>query len=298
MEFGPELAESQVVSWQRVLPLVLLHVACLFVFVVGVSWAAVTVCALAYFVRMFAITAFYHRYFSHRSFKTSRLVQFAGAFAGNSSLQRGPLWWAAHHRKHHKFADTERDNHSPSERGFWWSHILWFTTPKYYRTDLRQVRDLARYPELVFLDRFDLLAPLTLAVLSYLLGAFAPASWNTSGPQMLVWGFLVSTIVLFHGTFTINSFGHLFGRRRYDTPDQSKNNVFLALITLGEGWHNNHHHYPVSTRQGFFWWEIDLTYYVLRAMSLVGLVRDLRPVPVHVREGNRQPVRVEHRRSA
>ncbi|MBK8979103.1 MAG: acyl-CoA desaturase [Planctomycetes bacterium] len=277
-------------EWQRVAPLVVLHLACLLVLVVGWSPVAVLVAVALYVARMFAITGFYHRYFAHRTFRTSRPVAFLFAFLANSSAQRGPLWWAAHHRKHHKYSDQPRDAHSPHQRGFWWSHVLWFTTRRNYPTDLAQIPDFARHREILWLDRCDMAAPLVLALamfgLGELLAVHAP-SLGTDGWQMLVWGFLVSTVVLFHGTFTINSLGHLFGRRRYQTGDHSRNSFLLALLTLGEGWHNNHHFYPVSVRQGFFWWELDATYQVLRAMSWLGLVWDLRPVPDHVRNGER-----------
>jgi stearoyl-CoA desaturase (delta-9 desaturase) len=231
---------------------------------------------------MIALTGFYHRYFSHRTFKTSRPVQFAFALAGASAVQRGPLWWAAHHRLHHKHSDEEADVHSPVRHGFWKSHMGWLMTRKCFPTDLDQVRDLARYRELVFLDRFDTLVPLALAGALFgvgeLLQAYAPGL-GTDGWQMLVWGFFVSTTALFHAACTINSLSHQFGTRPYATGDSSRNNFLLALLTLGEGWHNNHHHYMHSTRQGFRWWQVDVTYYVLRVLSWFRIVWDLRPVP-------------------
>ncbi|MGA0060253.1 MAG: acyl-CoA desaturase [Planctomycetota bacterium] len=283
-------ASADRIDWPRIIPFVLLHLACLGALWTGVSTTAVVVAIALYALRMFAITAFYHRYFSHRAFSTSRAVQFVFGFIGNMSAQRGPLWWAAPPRKHHKHSDTERDAHSPTKGGFWWSHVFWFTTKRNFPTDLEQVRDFARFPELRFIDRYDILAPLTLIVLLFGMGE-AFAAWapglGTDGPQLVVWGFFISTTVLFHGTSTINSLGHLFGTRRYETTDTSRNNFWLALITLGEGWHNNHHFYPVSTRQGFFWWELDLSYCALRAMAACGLVWDLRPVPAHVLAGQR-----------
>jgi stearoyl-CoA desaturase (delta-9 desaturase) len=275
------------VDWLRVVPFALLHVSCLLVFVVGWSWTAVGVALTLYVFRMFAITGFYHRYFSHRSFKTSRFWQFLFAVAGNASVQRGPLWWAAHHRHHHRFADQQADIHSPSQHGFWWSHVGWITSRENFPTRKSYVKDWLKYPELVWINRFDTVIPFVMAATLYVLGDVLAATkphLNTGGPQMVVWGFLISTVFLFHGTFTINSLDHMIGTRRYDTPDTSRNNAFLALITLGEGWHNNHHHYAVSARQGFFWWEIDVTYYLLRAMAFLGIVWDLRPVPDHIRK--------------
>jgi stearoyl-CoA desaturase (delta-9 desaturase) len=272
------------VDWLRVLPFIGLHLGCLAVFWVGISPFAVIVASLLYAVRMFAITGFYHRYFSHRSFRASRSVQFLFALLGSAAAQRGPLWWAAHHRHHHRYADTPLDPHSP-QHGFWRSHMGWFLTRGAFVTDLKQVPDLARYPELRWLDRFDVVVPLALAMLLFVLGELLER-WSpglrTSGPQLLVWGFFISTVVLFHATVTINSLAHRFGSRRFPTRDDSRNNVWLALLTFGEGWHNNHHFYSSSARQGFYWWEIDLTWYGLRLLAALGLVRDLKPVPAWV----------------
>ncbi|HVS14928.1 MAG TPA: acyl-CoA desaturase [Thermoanaerobaculia bacterium] len=271
------------VDWVRVMPFVAVHLAALGgPLLVGWSWTAVGVAVFLYLARMFAITGFYHRYFSHRSYRTSRPVQLAFAVAGASAAQRGPLWWAAHHRLHHLHADGPEDVHSPHTHGLWWSHMGWITSRRNFPTRLSAVPDLARYPELRFLDRFDTLVPFLLGGALFATGAalerWAPGL-GTSGPQLLVWGFFVSTVVLFHGTCLINSAAHLFGRRRYETDDHSRNSLPLALITLGEGWHNNHHHCQRAARQGFFWWEVDVTYYLLRSMAWCGLVWDLKPVP-------------------
>jgi len=275
-------AHADRIDWLRAAPFVAMHLACLGVLWVGVSGFALIVATSLYAVRMFALTGFYHRYFSHRTFRTSRSVQFIFALIGACCVQRGPLWWAAHHRNHHRHADKTGDPHSPGLHGFLWSHCGWFLTRRNFRTDLSRVPDLAKYPELRVLDRYDTLVPFVLAAALYALGVLlehvAP-QMHTSGAQLLIWGFFVSTVLLFHATVTINSLAHLYGRRRFDTPDDSRNNLWLALLTFGEGWHNNHHFYPASTRQGFRWWEIDLTWYMLRAMSAVGLVRDLRAVP-------------------
>lgn len=270
------------IDWLRVVPFVAMHLACVAVLWVGVSPVAVAVAVALYAVRMFAITGFYHRYFSHRTFRTSRVMQFVFALVGASSVQRGPLWWAAHHRNHHRHSDTALDHHSPVVHGFWRSHMGWFLTRAGFRTDHARIPDLMRYPELRLLDRFDTLVPVALAVGLYVLGAWledAAPQLGTSGGQMLVWGFFISTIVLFHATVTINSLAHRFGTRRFDTRDDSRNNLWLALLTFGEGWHNNHHFFPGSVRQGFRWWEVDLTYYVLRTMAALRLVHDLKPVP-------------------
>ena len=278
------------VDWFRIIPFIVLHGMCLAVIWVGWSWTAIIMALLLYIIRMFAITGFYHRYFSHKAFKTSRFWQLIFGAMGNASVQRGPLWWAAHHRHHHRFTDLEQDVHSPSRHGFWWSHIGWLTSRANFPTKYKYVAEWAKYPELRWLNRFDTVIPILLALALYIFGAllerFAP-HLGTNGMQMLVWGFFISTTVLLHATVTINSLDHMFGSRRYDTRDTSRNNALLALITLGEGWHNNHHHYAVSARQGFFWWEIDITYYILFFMSWLGIVRDLRPVPEGVLNKNR-----------
>jgi stearoyl-CoA desaturase (delta-9 desaturase) len=280
----PETDQKEV-DWLRIIPLIFLHLGCLGVFWVGWSRTAVIVSLTLYVIRMFAITGFYHRYFSHKTFKTNRTWQFVFGVMGNASVQRGPLWWAAHHRHHHRHTDTEQDVHSPSRHGFWWSHIGWMTSKANFPTKMKYVKDWAQYPELRWLNRFDTVVPIMLAISLYVFGEllerFAP-QLGTNGWQLVVWGFFISTTVLLHATVTINSFDHMYGTRRYDTPDTSRNNALLSLITLGEGWHNNHHHYAVTARQGFYWWEIDITYYLLVLMSWSGIIRDLRPVPEHI----------------
>jgi stearoyl-CoA desaturase (delta-9 desaturase) len=274
-------------EWLRILPFIALHLGCFAVIWVGWSPVAVGVAVALYGVHMFAITGWYHRYFSHRTFKTSRTLQAIMAFVGATAVQRGPLWWAAHHRHHHRHSDELEDTHSPRQRGFLWSHMGWFTGSRNFLTRHELVKDLARFPELRFINRWDALPPLVLAVSLYALGALLPAELGTSGTQMFVWGFLISTVVCSHATYTINSLAHVFGKRRYATSDDSRNSLLLALITMGEGWHNNHHHYPASARQGFFWWEIDVTWYVLKVWSWLGLIWDLNPVPREVLGRNR-----------
>jgi stearoyl-CoA desaturase (delta-9 desaturase) len=278
------------VDWFRIVPFIAMHVACLGVLWVGWSWVAVITAVIFYLIRMFAITGFYHRYFSHRSFKTSRWGQFAFAVLGATAVQRGPLWWAAHHRHHHRHSDQPTDSHSPQHHGFLWSHMGWFMARTNFPTKLGLVRDLTKFPELCFLDRFDSLVPFLFGAAIYVFGALLAIFFphlGTSGFQMLVWAFFISTMFLYHGTYTINSLAHQIGGQRYDTQDDSRNSFPLAIVTLGEGWHNNHHHYPASTRQGFYWWEIDLTYYLLVLLSWTGFIWDLKPVPPRVRDARR-----------
>ena len=278
-KFIPHKAQLDSLDLIYCFPVLALHLACLFVFVVGYSHVACVAMVLCYLGRMFAITGFYHRYFSHKTYKTNRFWQFIFAFIGSSAVQRGPIWWAAHHRHHHQHSDKPDDIHSPWQQSFWWSHYKWILSRQNFPVNFRLVRDLTRYPELMFLDRFDKIAPTCLALFFYGLGwaleVYAP-HLGTSPWQMVVWGFVCSTVLLLHGTFTINSISHLWGTQPYVTNDQSRNNFFLALITLGEGWHNNHHYAPNRVQQGIHWWQIDITYYTLWLMKKMGIIWDFK----------------------
>lgn len=266
------------VNWLTSLPFFAIHLLCFAAIFTGISRAAVALFLVLFWGRMFLVTAGYHRYFAHRSFKLNRFWQFVLAFGAVSSSQKGVLWWAAHHRDHHRFSDTSRDIHSP-RKGFWWSHVGWILCDRYGPTKLDGIKDFARYPELRWLDRYNWIAPWSLAI-----GAFLIAGWSG-----LVVGFLWSTVLLWHSTFMVNSVAHVFGRRRYDTDDTSRNTLLVALIAGGEGWHNNHHQYAASARQGFFWWEIDTTYYGLKVLSWLGIVRDLRTPPARILRPETEP---------
>ena len=267
------------VDWFRALPFILMHLTPLLVIYCGFSWTAVLVCIFSYFIRMFAITAFYHRYFSHKTFKTSRLVHSIFAFLGSSTTQRGPLWWASHHRRHHSRSDEEDDAHSPVTKKFIFSHMGWFLTKKHFPTEQRHVQDWMKYPELVFINRFDIFAPLLYVIILFGFGELVDYIFpvlGTGGFQFVVWGFFISTILLYHATFTINSLAHTWGSRTFETKDDSRNNRFLAVLTMGEGWHNNHHHFPSAVRQGFYKGEWDLTYRILKIMQKLGLVSRMK----------------------
>jgi stearoyl-CoA desaturase (Delta-9 desaturase) len=260
------------IDYPAAVPFVLAHVGCLAAFWSGVTWRALAICLALYWIRIFAIGAGYHRYFSHRAYSTGRAFQFCLAFLAQSSAQSSVLWWAAKHRQHHRYSDTAQDTHSPGRQGLIYSHVGWIFDRKNRTTDLTAIDDLARYPELRWLHRFELVPALLIAAFCFLL-----AGW----PGVVV-GFLWSTVLLYHATFCINSLAHRRGKRRYVTGDDSRNNWILALLTMGEGWHNNHHAYQRSVRQGFRWWEIDPTYYILRALSWTGLVWDLKTPPEEV----------------
>ena len=279
------------VSIVRALPFLSLHVACIGVIWTGWSWTAVAMAVGLYCLRMHAITGWYHRFFSHRAFKTNRAWQFLWAVIGNSTFQRGPLWWAAHHRHHHRHSDEVEDTHSPLRKGFWYSHMGWIFAPINYRSRLELVPDLTKMPELVWIDRNDVIVPIVLALCAWLIGlllAHVAPGLHTGPWQILVW-YLISTVAVAHATFTINSLAHVMGTRRFETTDTSRNNLLLALLTLGEGWHNNHHHYQSAARQGFRWYEIDISWYLLLLQERLGLVSDLKQVPQKVLDHGRVP---------
>src|SRR6476620_3307332 len=264
-------AADERVNWTHSIPFFLVHVLCFAFIFTGITTTALLLFVAMFFGRAFFVTAAYHRYFSHKSFKLNRFWQFVFAFMAEPTAQKGVLWWASNHQTHHRYSDTDRDLHSP-RKGFWWSHVGWILADRYKPTDYDGIKDFAKFPELRFLNRFDWIAPWSFGVAAFLIGGW-------SG---LVVGFFWSTVLLWHSTFLVNSAAHVFGRRRYDTDDTSRNSLLIALLTGGEGWHNNHHHYQASARQGFFWWEIDPTWYVLKAMSWVGIVRDLKVPPARV----------------
>lgn len=263
----------EAIDWIGSIPFALMHLAGLAAFFFDFNMTMFWLVLGSYYLRMFAITAGYHRYFSHRAFKTSRVFQFILAFLAQTSAQKGALWWASHHRHHHKFSDTDNDVHSPVKKGFWWSQVGWILCDKYYETNWKYIGDFAKYPELKWLNRYSLVPAVIYAVAIFLI-------WGWAG---LFWGFFFSTMLLYHGTFAINTLTHMFGRVRYQSNDGSRNSMLLALITCGEGWHNNHHYYQATANQGWFWWEIDLSYYVLKLLSYFGLVWDLRKPPKHVK---------------
>ncbi len=271
-------ADKEDIVHPRVLPFIMVHLACFGIIWVDVQPIDWIICGVLYVIRMFGITAGFHRYFSHRSFKTSRAFQFFLAFLGQSSAQRGVLWWAAKHRLHHKYSDTDHDVHSPVKNGFWYAHVLWIFSKRGLSTNYDLIKDFQKYPELVWLEKWERFPPFVLAV----------CVWLVAGWSGLFVGFFLSTVLLFHGTFTINSLSHIHGKQSYATGDNSQNNIFLAIITLGEGWHNNHHHFPSAAPQGFHWWQIDITYYILKALSIFRIVWDLRLPPAHVVAGKRK----------
>lgn len=271
---------------RRVIPFILFHLSIFAVIWVGASQVAFIAFIVSYCLRIFALTGFYHRYFAHKSFKTNRFWQFVFAVLGTTAVQRGPLWWAANHRHHHATSDQLTDHHSPVQHSFWWSHMGWFLSDQHLKLNTDRVRDLAYYPELVFIDRFDDLVVIMFALGWFFAGAYLEVHYpqlGTSAGQMLVWGFFIPTICALHATFLIGSLAHCQGKQHYPTKDQSRNSFWLALITFGEGWHNNHHYFPGSARHGFYWWQIDVTYYFLRILALFNIIYDLKVIPDYLK---------------
>jgi stearoyl-CoA desaturase (delta-9 desaturase) len=269
-------APDERLNWRTSIAFFVAHLLPFLAIFTGITLEAVVLGVVLFYGRMFAITAGYHRYFAHRSYRLARFPQFVLAFLGTTAAQKGPLWWAGHHRSHHRFTDADGDPHSPRD-GRFWSHAGWILCDKYNRTDRDAIKDFTRYPELVWLDKHDWIGPWALAI-----GCYFIAGWS----GVLI-GFFGSTVLLWHTTFSVNSWTHLVGRRRYATTDTSRNSWFVALLTCGEGWHNNHHHYAASARQGFFWWELDMTYYALKVLSAVGIVKGLRTPPARARDAGR-----------
>lgn len=264
------------------MPYFIIHICCVTPLWVGISPIAVWTAVGLYVARMFLITGVYHRYFSHRAYKTSRLFQFILAVLGCTAGQRGPIWWSAHHRHHHRYSDQPEDAHSPHHDGFWMSHAGWFMREENFPIRTQYVKDWLSYPELVWLEKYEIIPCLTLGVLLFAIGRWIGLTFpetSLTGAQLLAWGFVISTVTLYHGTYTINSLSHVWGSRRFQTNDQSRNNLILAIITLGEGWHNNHHWYSSSASQGLRWWEIDISFYILKGLEAVGLIWDLRRYP-------------------
>lgn len=286
----PGIETKKGIDWLGSVPFLLFHISCSGIIWVGWSPFAVIFGVVFYVLRMFGITGFYHRYFAHHAFYANRFFSFLFAFLGCSAMQRGPLWWAAIHRHHHIYADTKEDIHSPVIQGFFWSHIGWILAYENKRTRVEYLKDWLRYPELVWLDKFALVVPLIAGIVVFFIGHLLyrlMPELGTNGLQLLVCGFFVSTVFCSHATFSINSIDHMFGSRRYKMPNTSRNNVLMAVLTLGEGWHNNHHHYPVTARAGFYWWEIDITFYMLKFFSLFRIVKNLKPLPDNIRDRDR-----------
>jgi stearoyl-CoA desaturase (delta-9 desaturase) len=249
----------------------------LLVFAVPFRWAYLGLWAASHFLRAVGLTLCFHRYLAHRAFKMNRGARFVWALVGTAAMQKGPLWWAGHHVNHHKYADRDGDPHSPMVSGVYHAHVGWFLDDTKYdsvESNNPVMRDFSKVPELALLDRFFYAPPILLALGLVLAG----------GLPWLAWGFCLPTMTLSHATFCINSVNHMFGSRRFETVDESRNNVLTAFFAVGEGWHNNHHRYQRAARNGFYWWEFDPTWYIIRGMAALRIAWDLQSVPKRIYE--------------
>ena len=253
-------------------PLLAVHFALVAIPFVEFTWWSVLAIFVVTRIVGLGVTVGLHRYFSHHSFKTSRGFQFLLAFAGCTALQKGPLWWAIHHRLHHRHSDRPDDPHSPVVSGFWYGHVGWLFSRDLMNPDPTVVRDLTRYPELVWLDRFWMLPGLLLAATAYAL----------LGMNGLLYGYCLSVVFVFQVTFAVNSIGHLWGPQRDATGEGSRNNMLLGYLAMGDGWHNNHHRAPSSARHGFAWYELDIAYQFIKFLNLVGLAWDVKQPPTSI----------------
>jgi stearoyl-CoA desaturase (delta-9 desaturase) len=262
-----------------------LHALPLGALATGAGPAVFAAAAVLYVVRIWFVTAGYHCYFAHRAFETGRVFQALLAFGAQTSGQGSALRWAAAHRHHHAHADQPGDLHSPEARGLWHAHLGWLLETDYLARAEPQPGPFLEVRELAWLDRHPHVPPLALAA-AMLLGFGWPG---------LCIGYGLSTVLVYHATFTVNSLAHRFGTRRFDTPDRSRNNWFVALIMLGGGWHNNHHRHPRSARHGLRWWELDVTYLVLVVLAWCRIVWHVRvarePPPLSAASGPRTAAR-------
>jgi stearoyl-CoA desaturase (delta-9 desaturase) len=267
IQFGAA-AKDERLNWTTTIVMILFHlgaVAALFVF----SWKAFAVAVFLYWMTVgLGISLGYHRLHTHRSYKTPKLLEYFFAVCGASTLEGGPIFWVATHRIHHQKSDHEGDPHSPRD-GAWWSHVGWILLgeAKHNNTRLlsKYAPDLAKDPFYVWLNNYHWVPVLVLAVILY----------ATGGIPFVLWGICMRIVVGLHATWLVNSATHMWGSRRFDTHDDSKNNWWVALLTFGEGWHNNHHAHPTSARHGLAWYEVDISWISLKVMKFLGIAKSV-----------------------
>jgi stearoyl-CoA desaturase (delta-9 desaturase) len=257
--------------------IVAMHVFSVGAFFLPFHWYEIGLTALLWWVcGGLGICLCYHRLLTHRSFKTPRVVEYFLTLLGTTCWQGGPIKWVGTHRIHHKHSDGEEDPHSP-HHGFNWAHIFWCMMkepPDYFPRDA--AKDLQRDKVMVLIDKYHYVPQFAVAAFLMVIG------WAIGGPLLglawVVWGVCIRTIFTFHATWFVNSAAHTWGYQTHETGDDSRNNWWVALLSFGEGWHNNHHHSQRTAAHGQRWWEIDLTYWTIKAMSWVGLAREIVPV--------------------
>ena len=268
---------NEKLDWGIILFLAVAHILAI-ISLVNFSWKAFTVFVVLYVISGLGITFGFHRLFTHRAFKVPKWIEYVAAFAGTLALQGSVLKWVAHHRMHHAFSDNDRDPHD-STRGFWFSHLFWTCYNDPARDDMKIqrkfARDIAADPVLVFMskDSFSIGAQVLLAT----------GLWYVFGWEIMLSGVALRLVALYHATWFVNSAAHLWGYRNYDVGDRATNCWWVGLITFGEGWHNNHHAFSNVAPAGHRWWEIDTTWMLIKALSWVGLVRDIKLPPTYIK---------------
>ena len=267
------------ISYSNATRIILFHLSVVLVFISGYSFTALITFLVLFLVRLFVITGFFHRYYSHRSYQTSRWFQFLLTFIGTSAGQQGPLSWATSHITHHQHADAEDDPHSPVLNSGFYAHIGWLLQKDALSTNDKIVKPFTKYPEIVFLDRYHYIGTTSLIISLALLGMLLSEHYpelGTSALQLVSWGFILSTLLILHGACLVNSVGHLYGYRRFKTKDNSHNVWWLFPLTLGDNWHNNHHHAPKSASFSYAWWEVDIIYLCILILEKLGLVWNVK----------------------
>ena len=258
-------------SWPVILFMAFIHLGALFALLPSnFSWAVVGVALLLHWITGgLGITLGFHRLVTHRSFQTPKWLEYFLVFCGSLACQGGPIEWIGLHRHHHAHSDQEVDHHN-SGRGFWWSHMGWMFYDVPAKQEIpRFTRDIIDDPVYQFLEKYFLVVQAALGVVLYLIG----------GWPFVVWGIFVRLVVVYHCTWFVNSATHKFGYRTYDAGDASTNCWWVALVTYGEGWHNNHHAFQYSARHGLKWWEIDMTWMTIRFLQLLGLAQKVKLAP-------------------
>ncbi len=269
------------INWPITIVLVGLHLgalAALFMF----NWHALLAAVLLYYIGVgLGISMGYHRLHTHRSYKLPLWVEYFLAICGTLTLEGGPIFWVATHRIHHQYSDKPGDPHSPRD-GAWWAHVGWLLVgeSKHSNTKLmsKYAPDLAKDPFYVWLNNYHWVMILVLAAILYAIG----------GLPMMLWGTCLRIVVGLHATWLVNSATHLWGGRRFETRDDSRNNLWVALISFGEGWHNNHHAHPTSARHGLAWYELDLTWIQICVLKFLGIAKSIRVAKVNTPHAERE----------
>ncbi len=258
-------------DWSIIIYMAAIHFVALFALIPSnFNWHAIAVAFVLYWITGgLGITLGFHRLVSHRSFQTPKWLEYCLVFCGTLACQGGPIEWIGLHRIHHKFSDTEPDPHD-SNKGFWWSHMGWMLSQNPSSKEVpRFTQDIINDPVYQFFQKYFIPIQVVLGLILYSFG----------GWPFVIWAIFVRLVVVFHCTWFVNSATHKFGYQSYESEDNSKNCWWVALLTFGEGWHNNHHAYQYSARHGLRWWEIDLTWMTISLLQSLGLATSVKLAP-------------------